>query len=104
VLGLDHVDGVDGEVGEELGLAAEDLRRERRLGDVEAHLAPEHGRLDRQVVLDELDRLLHRQSVARHDGGGMDGVLDELVGALEQLGGEDDDRRRAVAHLLVLHL
>jgi hypothetical protein len=31
-------------------------------------------------------------------------VLHQLVRALQQLGGEDDDRGGAVAHLLVLHL
>ena len=34
----------------------------------------------------------------------MDRVLDQLVGALEQLRGHDHDRGGAVAHLLVLNL
>ena len=89
---------------EEVGLAAEDLRRERGLGDREGDLAAHLVGLDGELVLDELDRLLHRHPVARHHRRRVYAVLHQLVRALQQLGGEDDDRGGAVAHLLVLHL
>lgn len=48
--------------------------------------------------------LTHRQSVAADNVGRVYLVLDQLVGALQQLRSEDDDRGGAVAHLCVLQL
>lgn len=42
--------------------------------------------------------------VTSDDGRGVDLVLDEVVGSPEQLGGQEDDRRRSVSNLLVLLL
>lgn len=48
--------------------------------------------------------LAHGQSVACDDVSGMDLVLDQLVGALQQLRREDDHRGGAVPHLGILKL
>ena len=52
-----------------------------------------------EVGLDVLHGLFQGQSVTRHDRGGVDVVLDELVRPLQQLCRHDHHRRRPVAHL-----
>lgn len=50
------------------------------------------------------DGLLAREAVTGDDGGRVDLVLDEVVGAAEEFGRDDDDRGGAVSDLLVLLL
>ena len=54
--------------------------------------------------LDVFDSFPASQSVTSDDGGRVDLLLDELVGVAQQLGGDDDDGRRAVTDFLILKL
>jgi len=56
------------------------------------------------VLRDVLAGLLAGNAVARNDGGGVDLLLDQFVGVLQQLSGQDDHRGGAIADLLVLEL
>lgn len=81
-----------------------DLARHARLGNVHETFLP--NRLDpgAHLVSNKLDSLLAGQTVARDDCRGVNLVFDEIVGPLEQFGGDDDDRGSAVADFLVLLL
>jgi hypothetical protein len=49
--------------------------------------------------LDKFDRLLAREPEAADDGRGVNFLLHQPVGALEELGGDDDNRGGAVSNL-----
>ena len=59
---------------------------------------------DNQLLLDEVDRLLEGHTVARHNRRGMNLVLDQFVGSLEELSGEDNDRGGAISDFTILDL
>jgi hypothetical protein len=83
---------------------SDDLARHGRLCNVDEALFAERVDLDAQLLGEVPDGLLAREAVAGDDGGGVDFVLDEVVGAAEEFGGDNDDRGGAVSDLLVLLL
>lgn len=81
-----------------------DLARHASLGDVDEAILSERVHLDRQLLRQVPHGLLARQPVPSDDGRRVDLVLDEIVRALEELGGDEDDRGGSVSDLLVLLL
>mmetsp|Transcript_84410 Transcript_84410/g.239933 ORF Transcript_84410/g.239933 Transcript_84410/m.239933 type:complete len:371 (+) Transcript_84410:1071-2183(+) len=104
VNGLDRGERLDGHRGEEVRLRAEDLRGHGGAARVEENIVAELVSANEQVVLDVLNSLAHGKTVARHNRGRVDLVLDELVGALEELRRDDDHRGGTISHFLVLEV
>ncbi|KAI3475615.1 hypothetical protein L1887_62957 [Cichorium endivia] len=102
--GLDGEHGVDGDLREKVVVGADDLARHAGLCDIDERLLAERVDLGGELVLEVFAGLAAGETVSGDDGGGVDLVLDQLVGATEELGGDDDDRGGAVADLLVLLL
>jgi hypothetical protein len=103
-LHLDGKNGVHDHVGEEVGFRAEDLGREARLRAVHQHFAPKRLGVEDQPRLNLANRRTHCEAVARHHNGRVHLLPHELVRSSEELGSDDDDRGRAVAHLAVLQV
>ena len=104
VVSLDRRRRVDNHPSEKVAIRADNLGAHARLGAVQNRLRTERVDRRRQLVLDVLHRLAHRQAVARDDGRRVDLVADQVVSPLEQLAGEDHDGGGAVADLAVLEL
>lgn len=83
---------------------SDDLARHAGLGNVDEAVLAERVDLDGELLSHEAHGLLAREAVAGDDGRRVNLVLDKVVRALEELGGDEDDRRRAVADFLVLLL
>lgn len=83
---------------------SDDLARHARLRRVDEGLASKRVNLHTQLVLHEFACLPTREAVASDDGGRVDLLLDELVRAPKQLGGNEDNGGRAITDFLVLLL
>lgn len=101
---LDGLHGVDNHVAEEVRLSSEELGAHGGLGGLEDGLRGEVTLTHDQLLLDEVDRLFEGHTVSRHDGSRVDLVLDEVVGSLEELSGEDDNGGGTVTDLTILDL
>ena len=101
---LHELDGLDHHLGVELVLGADDLGAHGGLGAVHEAVGAQVLDLHAEVLGDVAASLLAGDLVAAHDAGRVQLLLDELVGALQQLRGDDHHGGRAVAHLLVLQL
>lgn len=101
---LDGLHGINSDLGEEVGVGADDFTRHGRLSDVDEGFASEVLDLDANIIAEVLDSFAQGKTVAGNDGGGVYTVLHQLVSATEQLCGDEDDGGSAVANLLVLLL
>jgi hypothetical protein len=122
---LDREHSVDSHAGEEVTIPArshlvsccsrprfdqsrdsrsDDLAGHARLGHVDEAVLSERINLDGQLLREVPHGLLAREPVPRDDGRGVNLVLDEVVGALEQLRRDEHDRRSPVSDFLVLLL
>ena len=86
------------------GVGADHFRGDRRRRDAGQGVGPQGRDRDGQRLRDEADGLFRGEAVPGDDRRRVDPGPDEVGAALEQLGGHDDDRRRAVADLRVLQL
>ena len=102
--GLDVVHGLDNHTGEEVGLGAEKLGAHGGLGGVEDGILTEGVGLDTALLLDKSDGLLEGKTVTRHNRSGVNLVLHQLVGSLQELSGEDDNGGGSVTDFTVLDL
>lgn len=83
---------------------ANDFAAHGRLCGVDEAFLAERIDLDGHLVGNELAGHLGSQTVAGDNGRRVNLVLDQLVGALQKLGGDDHDRSRTVTDLAVLLL
>ena len=88
---LDVLHGSDDHVAEEVRLGSQKLGAHGGLGGSQYRFFVELGLAHNQLLLDEVDRLLEGHSVTSHDGGWVNLGLDQLVGSLEKLSGENND-------------
>ncbi len=98
-----HLDGLDSEVREELPLTADALPGHGGPGDLLEHFHVVGSDLDRNGIKD-LHGLVRRHAVTAGNDCGVDVLLDEALGLLQQLTGEYDGRGRPVPALIVLGL
>jgi hypothetical protein len=99
----DREDGVDDEFGEQVLRGFRALAGHRRLGDLDEGVAVVRGDLDR-VVLEDLLGLLRGLPVALRDRGGVNVLVDEFLGLVEELTGDDDRGGGPVGDLVLLGL
>lgn len=88
---LDGLHGVDTHVGEEVGIGTDDLGGHGGLRDVDEGLATEGIDGGRHGVIHEPDGFAESNTVSGDNSGGVNAVLNEIVCAADELGGEDND-------------
>jgi len=101
---LDLAHGANDHLGEEVRLSGQELGAHGSLGSLDDRVLGELGLTHNKGLLDEVDRLFQGHTVARHNAGGVNLVLDELVSAAEQLGGKDDDGGGTITDFTILDL
>ena len=104
VVRLHRLDRVDDHLPEKIAIRADNLRAHARLGRLQDRVLAERLDVRRELRLDVLHRLAHRQTVPADDARRVDLVAHEIVRAAKELAGENHDGRRAVAHLAVLEI
>jgi len=87
-----------------LFLRSNDLAGHAGLGSVDKAITAQSIDLDGHLVSDEVASFPGSHSVSCNNGGGVDLVLDQLVGPLQELSGNNDDRGGAITDLLILLL
>lgn len=106
-VGVQHRHRVDDHFGEVFAVRANQLRVQRRSGYLLQHRALLSGvRLrdgDRHRV-QTLDRLAERHADASDDHLRVHALIDEVLGRLQDLRGQQNHRRRPVTHLRILGL
>lgn len=106
-LSINHLNvlhGINNHVGEEVSLTEQKLGAHGGFGSVDKTFTGEGIGLDSEVLSDKVDRLLKGKTVAAHDGGGMNLVLNKLVGSLQKLGSEDDNGGGTITDFTILDL
>mmetsp|Transcript_30026 Transcript_30026/g.55249 ORF Transcript_30026/g.55249 Transcript_30026/m.55249 type:complete len:289 (+) Transcript_30026:1028-1894(+) len=98
------LDRVDRQFGEEIHFLPDNFGRHGRLRRVDEMFVSQFRHVYDHLLLDVGHRRLQRRSISGNDGRGMNAVLDEIIATAQQFGCDDDDRRRTVAHFLVLQV
>jgi hypothetical protein len=104
VSSLHVLDSIDYHLGVEVVLRSDDLGTHAGLGTVDQTVLAHVRHLHAEVLSNVLAGFATGDLVAAHDAGGVELVLDQVVGSLEEFGGHDDDRGGSVADFLVLEL
>lgn len=89
--GLDVLHGCDDHFGEKVTLGIKKLGGHGGFGGIDQGISSKSINLHTEVFLDVLYGLFERKSETRHNGGGMNTVLDEFISSLEKLGSEDNN-------------
>jgi hypothetical protein len=80
---LDGSNGIDDQVGEEVGISVDEFARHGGFGAVEQRLLAQSINCHSQFILDVSACLLGGDLVASDDVGGVDLHLDQFVGSFE---------------------
>ena len=102
LLESDGRDGVERDLARQVRPLADELGADAALDDLHHLGLVAHVHRHAHLLLEQLARLLERLSIGADDHGRMHLLLQELLGHGQDLAGEHDDARRAVADLLVL--
>ena len=102
--GLNVLHSRDNHVGEEVTLSIEELGGHGGLASIDESFSTEGIDFNGEIALNILHGLFQSKSVSRHDGGGVNVVLDQLVTSSEELSSKDNNGGRSITDLSVLNL
>lgn len=97
-------DGIDDDFSEQVTLGSNNFGAHRGLGSCNKSVLSEFSDIDGHLFGEEFAGLLGGHFVSLDDIGGVDFFFDEVVGSLEEFGGDDDDTGGSVTDFGVLKL
>ncbi|KAH3660039.1 hypothetical protein OGAPHI_007244 [Ogataea philodendri] len=100
--GLDSQDGINHHLTEKVRVRSNDLGRHGRLCNIHKGFLSERVNGLRKHLVDESGRLLQRQTVSSDHGCWVDLIFHQLVGSLQEFGGNDHNRSGSVTDFTIL--